>query len=343
MNVSVIIPAHNAAGTLAETLESVRAQTFTDWEAIVIDDGSSDETAAIARSFAKKDHRIRLVSQPKAGVSFARNTGIRSACYDWLLFLDSDDWILPPMIASMTNVLISNPRLDAVHCGWAYVTPDGKRFGDSYWSPPESDNLFPTFAQTCPFTIHACIVRKSIVKSLGGFDTSLVTCEDWDLWQRIARTGARFGAVKEVFSIYRLRQDSASKKGFQLLSDGLRVIERGHSFDERVPNPLPENVNGLPGKEMQTVKLYHTCWAAGLVLGRGQDARPFFEALNGVSDPRLNPEGIAQTMLESLQLTICQPPSALGVIWQNIEPLVRCCLRQLHQTLLRLLPLQESR
>lgn len=67
MNVSVIIPAHNAAGTLAETLESLRAQTFTGWEAIVVDDGSSDGTAAIAASYAEKDPQIRTVSQPKMG------------------------------------------------------------------------------------------------------------------------------------------------------------------------------------------------------------------------------------------------------------------------------------
>lgn len=107
MNISVIIPAHNAAGTLAETLESLRAQTFTDWEAIVVDNGSNDGTQAIATSFAEKDHRIRVVNELQKGVSIARNTGIRTAHFDWLLFLDADDWILLQHLVRMTHAILS--------------------------------------------------------------------------------------------------------------------------------------------------------------------------------------------------------------------------------------------
>ncbi|MHC5853051.1 glycosyltransferase family 2 protein [Nostoc sp.] len=96
LGVSIIIPAHDAATTIAETIESVCSQTFTNWEVIIVDDGFSDETAAIATSFAKQNSRMRVVvSQPQMGVSAARNTGIDLAQFDWLLFLDADDWILP--------------------------------------------------------------------------------------------------------------------------------------------------------------------------------------------------------------------------------------------------------
>src|SRR6266508_5717575 len=104
MRVSVIIPAHNAAATIAETLDSLCAQTYTDWEAIVVDDGSSDATASVVESYAARDARIQLIRQPQAGVSEARNAGVRLARFDWLLFHDFDDWILPEYVDRMTTV-----------------------------------------------------------------------------------------------------------------------------------------------------------------------------------------------------------------------------------------------
>lgn len=317
MNVSVIIPAHDAANTLTETLESLCVQTFTNWEAIVVDNGSNDGTQAVATAFAEKDHRIRVVSEPQKGVCVARNTGIRMSRFDWLLFLDADDWILPQHLERMTGVLAANSSFDAVYCAWSRVSEDGKRLGEHYWH--ESGNLFPAFAYTCAFCIHACVVRRSVVESLGGFDTSLVTCEDWDLWQRIARTGARFGAVHEVLSLYRMRQASASNNGFRLFTDGLRVIERGHSADPRVPNPSPENASGMPLSQLSERKFYFTCWSAGLVLGRGEDARPLLNELKGVHDPGLDPDGVANCIFEAALLPLCQPPAAWDKLWLRIE------------------------
>ena len=94
MNVSVIIPAYNAVETIADTLESLIAQTYPHWEAIVVNDGSSDATDEITREFVERDARIRMITQPNGGEGAARNTGIAQAQYDWLLFLDADDWIL---------------------------------------------------------------------------------------------------------------------------------------------------------------------------------------------------------------------------------------------------------
>lgn len=317
MNVSVIIPAHNAADTLSETIESILKQTFRNWEAIIVDNGSTDGTMAIAARFAGKDHRIRMINEPRKGVSIARNTGIKAAGFDWLLFLDADDWILPQHLERMTNVLLSDPGLDAVHCAWARVTADGMRIGVHYWH--ESGSLFPAFTYTCAFCIHACVVRRSIVDSLGGFDTSLITCEDWDLWQRIARTGTRFGSINEVLALYRMRQMSASNNGFRLFADGLRVIERGHSADVRVPIPAPEHAAGMTATQLTARKLYFACWSAGLAIGRGEDARPMLYALNGMHDPGLDPDGVANCIFEAALLPVCQPPSEWPKLWLQSE------------------------
>lgn len=92
IRVSVIVPARNAEATIGETLESLQAQVFEDWEAVVVDDGSTDSTATLVDEMTRADSRIRLIRLASGGVSMARNAAIREARFDYLLFLDSDDW-----------------------------------------------------------------------------------------------------------------------------------------------------------------------------------------------------------------------------------------------------------
>jgi glycosyltransferase involved in cell wall biosynthesis/peptidoglycan/xylan/chitin deacetylase (PgdA/CDA1 family) len=317
VKVSIIIPAYNAAETFAETLETVLAQTYPDWEAIIVNDGSSDDTAAIAASFAKRDPRIRLISQSQGGEGAARNTGIRLARFDWLFFLDADDWILPACLERITNALMNNPGLDAVHCGWARIAPDGTLVGEHRC--PQTGDLFLAFANLCAFPVHACMIRRAFVEAVGYFDTSLRTCADWDLWQRVARMGARFGSVSDVLVRYRMRPNSAWVDGFQFLADGLGRVIQGHSPDPRVPNPNPSHANGLPAEQLPGAKLYFVCWPAGMVLGRGGDARPLLNALSGDHEPALNPERVAHNIFYATLLPICQPPTIWEKLWPDLE------------------------
>ncbi|MGH2522485.1 MAG: glycosyltransferase family 2 protein, partial [Anaerolineales bacterium] len=292
MNVSVIIPAYNAAETLAQALESLCAQTFGEWETIVVDDGSSDETAAIAGRFVAREPRIRVISQPHWGGSVARNTGLRLARFEWLLFLDADDWILPRHLERLTAALQADPALDAVYCGWKRVTSDGALIYEDYG--PEEDDLFEVFARRTPFPPLAGLVRRTRVEAAGGFDPSFRTCQDWDFWQRIARAGARFSRVREVLGCYRLQPGSVSTKmPIQFLVDGLRVINQGHSLDSRVPNPLPAYANGRARDDLSGVKLNWVCWPAGLALGRGEDARPLLHTVHEEQYPMLDPYYVA--------------------------------------------------
>src|SRR4051812_12341186 len=109
--VSVVVPAYNAARYLAQTLESVRAQTFTAWELIVIDDGSSDDTLAVAQEFARRDQRISACRQANAGVAAARNAGLREANREaWaIMFLDADDVLESDALANLRAALRANP------------------------------------------------------------------------------------------------------------------------------------------------------------------------------------------------------------------------------------------
>jgi peptidoglycan/xylan/chitin deacetylase (PgdA/CDA1 family) len=327
VNVSVIIPAYNAAATIAETLESLLGQSSPDWQAIVVNDGSTDETAAVAEGFVEREARIQLVTQVQGGEAAARNTGIGLARCDWLLFLDSDDWILPHYLERMTGVLESDPRLDLVHCGWIRVAPDGQLSAEIYCLEP--DHVFAASTRYCPFAVHACIVRRSLVEAVGGFDTSLRTCSDWDLWQRIARSGARFGAVGEALARYRMRANSAGMQAKQVLVDGLRVIERGHWSDPRVPHPDPSHANGLATNHLASAKLDFACWAAGLMLGQGKDARPLLRTLKGTREPDLDPDRVARRLFDAVLLPKGQTPAAWLGLWPSLQ-------RRINEFLLRL-------
>ena len=271
MPVSIIIPAYNAAKTITDTLNSVLAQTYPKWEAVVVDDGSTDETGKIVRGFVRRDARFRLVKKRNGGEAAARNSGIAKARHDWLLFLDSDDWISPVYLERMTHELVSDPALDAVHCRYARVASDGTEVVDHYSAP--SGDLFPTLARRAAFPIHACIVRRSLVEQVGKFDPSLRTSPDWDLWQRVARTGARFGAVPQVLAFYRMSPNGASLDACQLFKDGMRVLKQGHSPDARVRNAHPDHEKGEPPEQVRTQEFYLLSWCAGLLIGSGKETR----------------------------------------------------------------------
>jgi peptidoglycan/xylan/chitin deacetylase (PgdA/CDA1 family)/2-polyprenyl-3-methyl-5-hydroxy-6-metoxy-1,4-benzoquinol methylase len=317
INISVIIPAYNSAVTITETIRSVQLQTYNNWEIIVVDDGSIDETVSIVNDLAEKDNRIHIITQQNQQVSAARNNGIKNARYDWLLFLDSDDWIAPQYFEKVTSVLAADEDIDGVHCGWTRVTPDGKWVREMY-SPSLSD-LFPVLAKICPFAIHACVVRKSLVELGGGFDTSLITCEEWDLWQKITRIGARFEALKEVMAFYRMRPHSLSSDGMQFFNDAMRVLAQAYSPDDRLKHldlrhPDGESFELLPGR-----KLALATWFAGLLMGDGRDTKLLLTNLAPAPDPSLEPYWVADNIFEAALIPSCKAPSDWYLLYQAIE------------------------
>jgi peptidoglycan/xylan/chitin deacetylase (PgdA/CDA1 family) len=314
--VSVIMPAYNAAGTILASLGSVRRQTSPDWELIVVDDGSADDTAARVRRACEEDSRIRYVRQANGGVCSARNRGRAMASFDWLLHLDADDRIESTHLERMTSVLASDTSLDAVQCGWVRVTPDGRRVDEHFHEG--SGDLFNVFTRCCAFAVHACIVRRSLVEAVGGWDTSLRTCEDWDLWQRVARTGARFGELHEVLALSSMRPGSASQDGRRYMADGVRVISQAHASDPRV-QPDARHAAGAPGGELPNALFDFVSWPAALVLGAGEDARSLLDELLVAEDPTLDADSVAQCILTAALLPHALPPEAWPDLWPTIE------------------------
>ena len=329
MKVSVILPAYNAEGTLEAPLESLRAQTHTEWEAIIVDDGSSDGTLALAESYAARDPRVRVIHQQNAGVSVARNAGIAAASCDWLLFLDADDTIAPEHLERMTQALERDDSLDAVRCGWCSLTPRGYRTCISM--PKQDGDLFELLAVDWQFAIHACVVKKALVEEVGGFEPGLTTSEDWDLWQRVARTGARFGSVPELLAFYQMRRGSASKQAYRMLVDAVRVLEQGHAPDPRVPRPHPVYPQGYArdAKMIAFQKLYYACFSAGLCLGVGEDPEPMLDEIPGVILPDLDPYCVADWICSAAMDATGRPLVEWKAAWRELEPEVESFLAAL--------------
>jgi hypothetical protein len=321
--VSFVIPAFNAAETLAETLASIQAQTFGDWEAVIVDDGSSDASPSIAAEWAARDPRFRPLRQANAGHSAARNTGIAAARGAWLAFLDSDDWVAPEFLELNTRALAADPALDIVVCGCVHVFPSGEHGPPAVYEAGCLDDAFPAFVLDCPIAIHNCLVRRSIVQAVGGFDTSLKVGEDWDLWQRVARTSPRFGTVREVLAFYRMRPGTASTKANHALVDGWTVMRRGHARDPRVPSPVEQYAEGLSPDGLPLVLYRQAVWAASLELAHGKDARALIPLMGEQRAPMLDGERVAQWLFEYVPVAA----SKRGEDWPALWPLIGDRLR----------------
>ncbi len=199
MHIAIIIPAYNVAPYLADAMASVLRQAHTDWSLVVVDDGSTDETFAVAASF--QDPRIRLLRQSNAGVSSARNAGLSAVLEsdggpgsqpspipaDAILFLDGDDWLAPGALALLASTLDSAPRAVASYGAYARVGLNGS-IGPPQAAPP-GDLLERLLVQNQFANGGHVLVRRAVAEAAGLFRTDLSYGEDWEYWGRIALLG----------------------------------------------------------------------------------------------------------------------------------------------------------
>lgn len=192
MHIAIIIPAYNAAVWLPACLGSLRAQTHDDWSAIVIDDGSTDDTAAVAE--AQPDIRIHLVQQANAGVSAARNRGIRVALgctgnrrADAILFLDADDWLNPDALTRLAETLEASPWAVAAAGAYAVVRPDGAVLRRS--PPPSGCLLARLLVRNLFVNGGQLLICREAIEAAGLFRPNLPFGEDWEYWTRLATLG----------------------------------------------------------------------------------------------------------------------------------------------------------
>jgi teichuronic acid biosynthesis glycosyltransferase TuaG len=223
--VSIITPAWNAAAYIGETIASVRAQTFEDWEWLIVDDGSSDDTVFTIVAHAAGDHRIILLRQPNAGPSAARNHAMRHASGRWFAFLDSDDVWQPRFLEAQLAVFRGHPGTDLVT---ATAWNRGGPFDGQPTRPPVAGQPLLTHEaiirdETSVFIM--TVFRREVFDALRGFDEQQWTSEDYDFWLRAAEAGFVFRTNPEPLGWYRVRGESLSRQRARML-EGLLTSYR---------------------------------------------------------------------------------------------------------------------
>ena len=223
--VSVIVPAYNTAPFIAETLDSVFAQSMGDFEVIVVNDGSPD-TPALERALLPYRDRIRYIVQSNGGLSAARNTAIRASRADLIALLDSDDvWesdYLQHQVQQLQERELTVVYPDATLFGDTRLA--GRRFMDVHTSsgPVTIESLV---TQRCNVMV-SVVARRQAVVDAGMFDDSLRSSEDFDLWLRIVRNGGQIGYHRRALVRSRVRSDSLSANGVSMCHHILQVLDK---------------------------------------------------------------------------------------------------------------------
>lgn len=226
---SIVLPCYNAATTLLQTLESLRGQTFSNWEAICVDDGSTDGTRKLIQAASIVDARIRLVRNPGKGPSAARNFGAFSSTGAIIAFCDADDIWMPTKLAELAKTFV-DPAVDGAYgqIGFFKHTPSDATVFSTVPSGDLSIDLLLGENPVC--TMSNLALRRGAFKATGGFDTSMVHNEDLEWLIRLVGGGARVIGVASLHTMYRTSVGGLSTDLSAMSAGRIRAIETAARF-----------------------------------------------------------------------------------------------------------------
>lgn len=249
--ISVIIPAFNAEQTILATIKSVQQQTFSDFELIVINDGSTDQTLDLLKTI--EEPRLKIFSHDNAGLPVARNRGIAHATGEFITFIDADDLWTPDKLELQLIALKKQPKAGVAYSWTNFLDEDGEFFheGDPIWF--EGD----VYAHLLVWNFIASgsnpLIRREAIESIGEFDPTLRSCEDWDFWLRLAARW-QFVVVPKPQILYRLSSGTMSSK--------IKVMEEAHlTVIERAFQSIPTELKPLKSQILANIYqfLAHLC------------------------------------------------------------------------------------
>lgn len=244
--VSVIIPTYNHANPIGEAIQSVIDQTYTDWELLVVDDGSMDETAQVVAKFGGQ---VKYIRQDIAGACVARNTGFTASRGEYITFLDSDDRMLPHNLEILANLLEAHQDVGVAY-GWGYFCRQeiGQRELMDYQRiqeeiPPQIDvpwdgaerhpvgtmiegQILPQLLIEDSILLGGNLIRRSCIQAIGGFDTRIHFMEHWDFFLRLAMAGFTFACCRQAVMLYRNHSGNRFHDSISMLQDHLTIINR---------------------------------------------------------------------------------------------------------------------
>jgi glycosyltransferase involved in cell wall biosynthesis len=225
--ISVIIGVFNGERYIRDAVASVLSQSFSDFELLIIDDGSTDGTADVIKRFS--DARIRYHYQENLGISAARNAGIKHSKGNYIAFLDCDDIWLEDRLMKQHDLLSENAATGAVYsdCYIAGESIDDTKYGRGFFSivSPKKGRIFKELLSANMIPSPTMLIRKECFERTGLFDTSLSSAADYDMWLRIARE-YNFDFLKEPLAKYREHAGGMSKNRAKAIEDALRVFAK---------------------------------------------------------------------------------------------------------------------
>lgn len=244
--ISVIIPAYNAEKTIAKTLRSVLAQTYTNFELLVIDDGSQDATLAIVKNTS--DSRIKPFFYPHQGHSASRNHGLSHAVGEYIAFLDADDLWTPDKLEAQLHALQTHPEA-VVAYSWTNFIDQDDRFLRSGSYIKVTGNVYSRLLGT-NFIENGSnpLICRAALAAVGKFDETLITSPDWDMWLRLAARYA-FVCVEAPQVLYRVSTQSVSANIPGLEQSCLRILDRNFAA-------APAEIQALKGDCFSNFYLY---------------------------------------------------------------------------------------
>lgn len=225
--VSVLVPAYNGEAFLGEALGSLAAQSLGDFEAIVVDDGSTDATADVAAEFAARDSRFRLIRQDNAGTQPARNAALAAARGRWVGLLDQDDVWLARKLETQLALAEADPAVNLLFTN--YEVWDGTRTLETRYKRPEKvprGDVAVGLAWSCLFQASTVMIPRELAAAAGGFDRTLRNAGDWDLWLRIAERGIRVAGTLEPLVLYRVWGGNESLDHVRTAEERVRMLEK---------------------------------------------------------------------------------------------------------------------
>ncbi len=230
--VSIITPCFNREKFIAETLDCIQKMDYPNWECIVVDDGSTDNSGKIIQEFVLKDNRFKYFYHANCGISITKNTAVANSNGKYIFPLDSDDLISPYYIKEAVEIMENNPNVKVVYANGAY-------FGDKKKKWRLKDYTFnDLLISNC---IHnSALFRRIDFDKCGGYDPALVINEDWDLWISILKTGGEVVKIKKEYFFYRKHGESIIMKHSRQDTETLKTIHKKHKelYAHLLDNPI---------------------------------------------------------------------------------------------------------
>ena len=220
--VSFVIPNYNHARYLGQAIDSALAQSYPNVEVIVVDDGSTDDSRAVAKAFGD---RIRYIYQQNAGLSAARNTGVHAAHGEFIALLDADDLVEPPYAERLLSALTRAPQASGAYCGFRFVDQDNRPLNRVEQRITAPEDLYGALLNGNYWVPESLLARRNCYQTMGEFDTALRACEDWDVWLRFSSHYTLVG-IDDLLVRYRVVTGSMSTDPRRMLDNRLAVLAK---------------------------------------------------------------------------------------------------------------------